>query len=962
MSERPLKELRTWALIVLLTGIPIFLAWLVIDRDCQNQEQERTARTFEYLETFARSHRRGHDCSSEISYFFQNVVEESNGAPDPIAFFRERFYEVKKRFPGYFEALVLKRDGTLAGGFDAFPELLPTIEAFGRDYVQFRSGSPKALNRNFITYYPLFGPFIIGSLEYATLSGTYLRSFSEHRTFLWHPGIRYSERELYFPLVFISARDGYQLLGLRLMRMLLKRRMPSAFASIVDLERSPAKWKTPQGISAAQLRRELLERRGNDQRPWYSQGCCWVQFPYDQRFRLVLALPAYEINEVRETRERASEKMILILIALAIGIRAWLLVSPGMSLRRQLLLLFLYTTAIPLLLLGYTAGGLLNNRAENLRRQAWEENVRVLEEHDRLGIDIFTYIENLGGTLARLPPLAADAERAWVASAVERLAAQMGVAYAFISDSLGRQVYQFITGRTNRSGQSFDGLAKALSPVFAAQCARRIADFNGKTMPPLESAREQALKATIESFGIDLEHFICFMEDYVGRAYTLFLAGQKSFVYGVYCRASDTAEAKYAALFLWSEGMLVELLAKVRERFHQRCPELLLAGEADGFRSADRSGRAPITDFYSARLYEERIPLHDRVTVGTQTYLISGILSDRFYDRSLLVARPETPVLAETGSTARQLGLVAAILLLLGTLVGILLSRNLLRPIGHLGRGIEAVRTRNFRVRLPVESHDELGRLNETFNRMMEGLADLEVARVVHETFFPQQSLSAGDWDICGICRTAGKVGGDYFDYFALPDGRWLLLIGDVSGHGTAAALIVAMAKAIVCHPDTPPEPAVILAHLNRQLVQTTRRRRLMSCLVGIFDPASGLLLLSNAGHCFPYRVSNSQASEMRLTHPLLGVKNSLPFPCIERRIDTGDAVCFYSDGLVETRTADGSQIGYGALQSALPGLRRSTARESCESILTWRSELALTDVLEDDVTVVMLQKSARAA
>ncbi|HNV72070.1 MAG TPA: hypothetical protein PKO06_20355, partial [Candidatus Ozemobacteraceae bacterium] len=290
MTAPLVRELRRWLLILLFTGLPLYLIWLVFERQEHDREQEAVARSLDGFEVFAKAHWGDHGLTSQITLYLRWIYEESLNQKDALAAFRERFRELQQHIPGFFEALVLRADGTLAEGFDSIPELSPIMLTFGREYQRFRQGDPKPLQRRFVEYRSLFGPFVSGSLEYATFTGIYLRSFSQIRSFFWHSGLRFDERSPFYPLVFISTREGFELLGLRVLRLLLQRWLPTSRATIIDLERPLARWRLPAGISASQIRQSLLERRDHDRHPWFEQDHAWLQIPCNQRYRLLVSL------------------------------------------------------------------------------------------------------------------------------------------------------------------------------------------------------------------------------------------------------------------------------------------------------------------------------------------------------------------------------------------------------------------------------------------------------------------------------------------------------------------------------------------------------------------------------------------------------------------------------------------------------------------------------------------------
>ena len=196
---------------------------------------------------------------------------------------------------------------------------------------------------------------------------------------------------------------------------------------------------------------------------------------------------------------------------------------------------------------------------------------------------------------------------------------------------------------------------------------------------------------------------------------------------------------------------------------------------------------------------------------------------------------------------------------------------------------------------------------------------DIQRAYEIQRSMLPQGDLlHAGMW-FTGYCRPAENVGGDYYDYFTLPDGRVGLLIGDVTGHGFNASLIMAMARS--CRStQTRVDPAVtpVMDALNR-IVQTTGPEWLfMTACYLLINPSARKYTYANAGHHFPlhYRGDTRTAEPLESTSPLLGIDANTTFEGVDRHWNPGDSLVLYSDGIVEAENAGGEVFGQDRLQT----------------------------------------------
>ncbi|MFZ2955696.1 MAG: PP2C family protein-serine/threonine phosphatase [Candidatus Ozemobacteraceae bacterium] len=194
------------------------------------------------------------------------------------------------------------------------------------------------------------------------------------------------------------------------------------------------------------------------------------------------------------------------------------------------------------------------------------------------------------------------------------------------------------------------------------------------------------------------------------------------------------------------------------------------------------------------------------------------------------------------------------------------------------------------------------------------------VAKAVQESLFPAMPLTSFPYSLYGNCVTASQVGGDYFDYTLLPSGHLRFIIGDVSGYGVGAALVVAMAKALMNHPDTSPDPEQILIQLNATFLAILKKKKIMSALVALFNPASRELRLTNAGHCYPMLVRNGTASFLEANGFPLGSTKLWKPKSLIITLNPDDMVVFYTDGLVEGQDRAGNPIGFPRFMADLPG------------------------------------------
>ena len=237
---------------------------------------------------------------------------------------------------------------------------------------------------------------------------------------------------------------------------------------------------------------------------------------------------------------------------------------------------------------------------------------------------------------------------------------------------------------------------------------------------------------------------------------------------------------------------------------------------------------------------------------------------------------------------------------------------------------------------------------------------ELQVARRIQQELLPEATPELDGWQIAAYYGPAREVGGDFYDFLAFPDGRLGLVVGDATGHGMPAALVMAttrgMLRAVVQSLESPGE---VLARVNEALVADIPPSTFVTCFYGVLDPANGHLCYANAGHNLPCRQHNGQAEELRARGMPLGLMPGIAYEEKEASLEVGDSTLFYSDGLVEAHNLQREMFGF-------PRLRKLVAEHDAEegSTVDFLMEELYSFVgegweQEDDITLLTLRRSA---
>ena len=216
---------------------------------------------------------------------------------------------------------------------------------------------------------------------------------------------------------------------------------------------------------------------------------------------------------------------------------------------------------------------------------------------------------------------------------------------------------------------------------------------------------------------------------------------------------------------------------------------------------------------------------------------------------------------------------------------------------------------------------------------------ELKAVAAIQRSLLPDRLPQVPSLKLATHYETARRAGGDYYDFIPLGDGLLGILIADVSGHGTPAAVMMAVMHSIVHnYPGEPAPPSQLLAFLNEKLVAhyVGQNGTFVTAFYGIFDPATRLLTYSCAGHNRPLvrRCGQREVAELNgAQHLPLGVMPDLAFSDTKQALEPGDQLLFYTDGITEATSPEGEMFGTKRLDQVLSNCATEPA-EIIESVL----------------------------
>ena len=304
---------------------------------------------------------------------------------------------------------------------------------------------------------------------------------------------------------------------------------------------------------------------------------------------------------------------------------------------------------------------------------------------------------------------------------------------------------------------------------------------------------------------------------------------------------------------------------------------------------------------------------------------------------------------------------------------GFVLTRRITRAIADLYRATQYVKSGDFSHRVPIEHHDQLGELGQSFNEMTGSISglieeqnkrqrlenEISIAREVQNQLFPSTLPSVPGVEIEAICKAARSVSGDYYDFIQLSPTHVAIAIADISGKGISAALLMASLQAALRSQMLTDGTerlctAELVARLNKHLVRNTGDDRFATFFIAVYDSATRTLRYTNAGHLPSFLVCHGKSERLDKGGMVLGVLEDYGYE--EGSIVVGpDALLIgYSDGLVEPENVYGEEFGIRRLEESAVRLHGAAPLMVAESLMAAAEEWAGTPEQADDMTVIV--------
>jgi sigma-B regulation protein RsbU (phosphoserine phosphatase) len=321
---------------------------------------------------------------------------------------------------------------------------------------------------------------------------------------------------------------------------------------------------------------------------------------------------------------------------------------------------------------------------------------------------------------------------------------------------------------------------------------------------------------------------------------------------------------------------------------------------------------------------------------------------------------------------------------LISLIIGVSLTRTITRAVHGLYEGTQRVMHGDFKHRIAVKGRDQLADLGSSFNTMTENLerlldvakekerlqAEIEVARAVQEQLYPRFMPSIKTLRIAAVCEPARMVSGDFYDYQSLGVQHYSLALGDVSGKGISAALLMAsiqsamrmelrssMADSNFALNGIRLSSARIMSEMNKQMHATSAPEKFATCYFGLYDDSTGTLRYTNAGHLPPILVRKGAATRLEVNGTVMG---AFPFSQYDEtviQLESGDLLVCFTDGITEPENEYDEMFGEDRLVELVTKNAEREEEKIIGIILDSVRQWTGSPELQDDMTLLLARK-----
>jgi sigma-B regulation protein RsbU (phosphoserine phosphatase) len=308
-------------------------------------------------------------------------------------------------------------------------------------------------------------------------------------------------------------------------------------------------------------------------------------------------------------------------------------------------------------------------------------------------------------------------------------------------------------------------------------------------------------------------------------------------------------------------------------------------------------------------------------------------------------------------------------------IIGVTMTRTITGTVHHLYEGTQRVMEGQFSHRMLVAGKDQLAEVGTSFNRMTAHIeqlvtvakekermqSELEIAREVQNQLYPRLESRSTHLRVAAVCRPARTVSGDYFDYTFVREGQVALAIGDVSGKGISAALLMASLQSSLRtqlqQASANPSTSHIVSQMNGHLCASSTPDKFATFCLCFYDEASSELMYTNAGHVPPVLVRQGVARRLDVNGTVVGAFPNMNYGESRLRLESGDVLAWFTDGLTEPESEFGEMFGDDRVVDLLAKNAHHNEQRIVDIVIEAARQWTGSIDLQDDITLMIARR-----
>ena len=619
----------------------------------------------------------------------------------------------------------------------------------------------------------------------------------------------------------------------------------------------------------------------------------------------------------REKRNLWLSIFVLLLMLIYSFLGFWFLYKKHFfSITWKLTTLFLIANLVPISILGFITSKYIDNKRNSLKNEITDDLERAMRDFDlqynysfeKASLNINTISNSIFEEVGNEPIKEKEIEK------ISSMYDQLNPSALFLIASSGEIL-------VSKKGENIT----TFSSSFVSTLGKISLDYLNNKPRQNDKLKDSDVFASV--FDIDGSEFYKSFLKNIGNVSVFFLGHLKQLFFFYTFGRKEVYNNNYLLMLIWNNEIFQNIF--LTENYGNLCKSYSKACFCIKTSMEDSFLGSSVLKQKMKKILEKSFGNADKITgsieIEGKNNIFICLKGNNLENITMMAVYPEYLINKNIYNYIVQVVLGAFISLLLTIIIGQLLTYQFLNPIDNIGKAANAINEHNFSYRVPIGDKDEFGRLSLVFNRVIEGLEDFEVAKIVQESLLPGNHFCAGEYDIFARTVVMTTLGGDYYDCFKINDNNFGIIIGDVAGHGIPAGLMMAMAKsAVLSAPEEiKMDPSALTSRLHKMFfsIKNERLKRMMTFQYFVLNIKEGHFIYTNAGHCFPIIVDNNvkKAFFMDYIATPLGIGPRCRCKNQEFDLKKGQSLVLYTDGIVEANNAGKEQFGYERFLDCLP-------------------------------------------